>query len=133
VPEATYTKERFVVLEYLSDAIVAELAEEFGEPATVTISDHGNWFVDQVVMRVVQSIFTREIDEFTVEYPADWWQAFKDRWFPEWAKKRWPVEKRVTVITAREMLPKMASPDGRLNLDIHTYNLPLGDEVDEFD
>ncbi len=26
-----------------------------------------------------------------VRYPADWWQAFKDRWFPAWAKERWPV------------------------------------------
>lgn len=26
-------------------------------------------------------------------YPKDWWQAFKDRWFPKWALKRWPVEK----------------------------------------
>lgn len=24
--------------------------------------------------------------------PADWWEAFKDRWFPKWALKRWPVE-----------------------------------------
>ncbi len=27
-----------------------------------------------------------------LRYPADWWQAFKDRWFPEWALKRWPIE-----------------------------------------
>ncbi len=26
------------------------------------------------------------------EYPADWWQAFKARWFPRWAKRRWPVK-----------------------------------------
>jgi hypothetical protein len=26
-----------------------------------------------------------------IDYPLDWWQAFKDRWFPEWLKKRYPV------------------------------------------
>ena len=25
-------------------------------------------------------------------YPADWWQAFKDRWFPYWLKKKFPVK-----------------------------------------
>lgn len=31
---------------------------------------------------------------FTVyrRWPKDWWQAFKERWFPSWALKRWPVE-----------------------------------------
>lgn len=27
-----------------------------------------------------------------VEYPADWWEAFKDRWFPSWLKRRYPVK-----------------------------------------
>ncbi len=26
-----------------------------------------------------------------VAYPADWWQAFKARWFPRWALRLWPV------------------------------------------
>ncbi len=28
----------------------------------------------------------------TVSYPADWWQAFKQRWFPARMKRRWPVK-----------------------------------------
>lgn len=32
-----------------------------------------------------------DIDE---EWPADWWQAFKARWFPAWALRRWPVKMR---------------------------------------
>lgn len=24
-------------------------------------------------------------------WPADWWQAVKARWFPQWALRRWPV------------------------------------------
>jgi len=35
-----------------------------------------------------------------VEYPADWWEAFKDRWFPEFMPKRWPV--KVTRIKVNE-------------------------------
>lgn len=29
--------------------------------------------------------------KFDCEYPADWWQHFKLRWFPAWALRRWPV------------------------------------------
>lgn len=30
-------------------------------------------------------------DPTVVKYPADWWEALKARWFPEWALKRWPA------------------------------------------
>jgi len=26
-----------------------------------------------------------------LEVPADWWEHFKQRWFPAWALARWPV------------------------------------------
>lgn len=26
------------------------------------------------------------------KWPKTWWDAFKERWFPGWAKSRWPVE-----------------------------------------
>jgi len=31
----------------------------------------------------------------TVRYPADWWQALKERWFSRAAKARWPVKWQV--------------------------------------
>jgi len=27
-----------------------------------------------------------------IKYPKDWWQAFKERWFPKWLLKRYPVQ-----------------------------------------
>lgn len=37
--------------------------------------------------------------EFHVDMPVDWWQHFKERWFPRWAIRRWPVRtKRHTEI-----------------------------------
>ena len=43
------------------------------------------------------------------EWPADWWQHFKKRWFPRWALRRWPVrmEKREGVVFQR-VCPHMA-------------------------
>lgn len=35
---------------------------------------------------------------FDESYPKAWWDAFKQRWFPAWALKRWPAEmKRIYV------------------------------------
>jgi len=32
------------------------------------------------------------------QWPTTWWQAFKERWFPKWAKCKWPVQyKRIDV------------------------------------
>jgi len=31
-------------------------------------------------------------------YPADWWQAFKDRWFPKWLLRKYPVQCREIII-----------------------------------
>ena len=40
------------------------------------------------------------------QYPADWWQAFKERWFPEWLLKKYPVR-----YTHKEFLVKATYPD----------------------
>ena len=40
-----------------------------------------------------------------IKYPADWWQSFKERWYPNWAKKRWPV--CYTVFDIEILYPKI--------------------------
>ena len=44
----------------------------------------------------IHSLFAAEnLEAKTVQYPADWWEALKARWFPAWALRRWPVRLRV--------------------------------------
>ena len=40
-----------------------------------------------------------------VEYPADWWQHFKQRWFPESWKTRWPVQMSRRIFAAQAVFP----------------------------
>lgn len=53
-----------------------------------------------------------------VRFPADWWQAFKKRWFPKWAKRRWPPKHREVVLDAKaiylEYLPRL--PNERVQI-----------------
>lgn len=34
-------------------------------------------------------------------WPATWWDAFKDRWFPRWLRSRFPVEWRSVDVSQR--------------------------------
>jgi len=45
----------------------------------------------------------------TLTCPADWWSAFKARWFPAWARRRWPS--RVTVVELQDYYRDVEMPD----------------------
>lgn len=36
----------------------------------------------------------------TLDYPADWWEHFKQRFFPKWALRRWPCKTKTLSVTA---------------------------------
>ena len=56
----------------------------------------------------------------TIEYPADWWQAFKKRWFPGWALERWPVLLQCHKVETHRVCPHLAvPPDAGYGEQIH--------------
>jgi len=66
-----------------------------------------NVIVDTVMRNMIMEIHRKfsslEIKRQEVKYPADWKQAFKERWFPKWALKKWPVQ-YTTIMLAAETL-----------------------------
>lgn len=46
-----------------------------------------------------------------IEYPRDWWQALKARWYPAWALARWPVAMTVFDWTPSVVYPLIALPN----------------------
>ena len=98
----------FAFMQYIRE----EMAEIFTIPAKVSMEQPGQYFADGIVLRVRQDILGREIERIECRYPADWWQAFKARWFPAWALRRWPVKETVKELVARELYPKMANIPG---------------------
>ena len=73
----------------------------------------------------------------TVEVPADWWQALKERWFPRWALRRWPARRRsiatrTSVIRVCPHLPIDGWPTDRVHhafLDDRADRRALSDEI----
>lgn len=59
-----------------------------------------------------------------VKFPADWWQAFKARWFPAWALRRWPV-----VHTTVRFEAKAIYPHFRPSLHREEYQLLLSEST----
>ena len=61
--------------------------------------------IKEAVEASIHSSFTYEV----IQVPADWRQAVKDRWFPKWAKGRWPV--KLTTYYARAYCPHTIGTD----------------------
>lgn len=59
------------------------------------------------------SIWAQRLDEQVVRYPADWWQAFKQRFFPYWARQRWPVRETVKAMRLYAWYPDLMIPSQR--------------------
>jgi hypothetical protein len=65
--------------------------------------------VEHEIGRLVQGLITVATQEEEVyEHPEDWWQSFKERWFPEWLKKRYPV--RMNQVWAIHKFPELNIP-----------------------
>jgi hypothetical protein len=105
--EVHLEKYKMIALEYLTP----ELLAHFGEPCKIDITDQQNFRFDEIVMRLVQMVWGREAERQEHQWPANWWEAFKDRWFPKWAKGRWPIRYSKCVLTARELYSKVAMPE----------------------
>lgn len=60
---------------------------------------HLEWEANRIRVSLRGYVWTQNIQheeqstEVVCEFsaPADWWQHFKQRWFPAWALRRWPV------------------------------------------
>lgn len=55
---------------------------------TARIDDTANY----MVARLEVTLLGREVERVTAQWPADWWQAVRERWAPAWWLKRHPVK-----------------------------------------
>lgn len=81
----------------------------------VDVSPH----LERLVFRLTAMLLNgpkKERIDIEERYPADWWQAVKERWFPAWAIKRWPVNYKVISVhkeMVTRMCPHIATPENR--------------------
>ena len=70
---------------------------------------------DDLIMKVSRRLWMHELEavERTVTYPKTWWDAFKERFFPCWAVRRWPCEYAEVVVRLKRYaaFPELHYPD----------------------
>ena len=82
---------------------------------------------DECAVRSIYRLVTYE--ELLGQYPADWWQALKERWFPGWLLKRYPV--KWTKLIAKHKFPHYAIPNlGREYVEVMIRKPEKQDEAD---
>jgi hypothetical protein len=73
-----------------------------------------------IVAQVRGYIWGESVEPRTIKHPRDWWQAFKERWSPRWALRRWPV-----VYTVHDISAKVLYPNLRVQLPREKYSLVI--------
>lgn len=63
-------------------------------------------------------LFTRQLSKH--KYPADWVQAFKERWFPKWLKKFFPV--KYIEIEIKEIAPLRSRHKGDCRYSLKVWS-----------
>ena len=90
---------------YLDDEVVGPLLSR-GDLTCQAVFDD---LLDEFILRFRAVILGEELQKVT--YPADWWQAVKDRWFPAWLKRRYPViMNTVEAVALYPSLPAKTAP-----------------------
>lgn len=75
--------------------------------ATVDVSLHTSFIRDDIAFRVHGFIWGQYLDKHSVQYPTDWWQAFKERWYPKWLLAKYPVRYKVFEVDVKALYPDL--------------------------
>jgi hypothetical protein len=81
---------------------------------------------DSVRVAIRGFLWGENAAEEAVTYPADWWQAFKERWFPKLLLAFWPVRYTTVIMNADVVYPdfKPAMPERNPVLVVNKWTVP---------
>lgn len=85
----------FNVQEFTAEKILVQSEEAFltGLKEKTAVGIHDDYLLRKQIRRMVTYIHAMPREKISVhkKWPADWWQAFRARWFPRWWLRRYPV------------------------------------------
>ena len=100
-----------IFLEKVKLAMLAKIGKEM---AGVDIRvDCTTDYSNQMMLRIIAKVTCQKLETVCACYPADWREAFKERWFPGWALSRWPVRYKTVELTAWAKYPDRCIPNER--------------------
>ena len=95
--------------------------------ARINVEDFGDLVGEMMVVEATMSLpgLADEMIVIHESYPQDWWQAVKERWFPQWLLNRFPVKyKEINIEEKRfkSVCPHAWLPEDQDKHTIHWLN-----------
>lgn len=77
-----------------------------------------------IVVQLRGFLWSEKLKSSFVRYPSDWWEHFKQRWFPNFLLKKYPVKETVHEFSASIVYPdyKPSIPNERHILKVAVKN-----------
>jgi len=107
-----------VELEKIKFGCIQRISKQFLDAACEYQYD---FIYDQVEMYMTGFLIGERLPDITVSYPKDWWEAFKDRWFPKWLRKRYPI-----ILQNHTLSRSVVYPDLKVSLPKNNYKVVFG-------
>ncbi len=105
------------------DKVQVEVRAHLGEMAFLRnhldLKVHLDHMARQLVLELRSFVLGKRAERIDIEekWPADWWQAVKDRWAPAWFLKRYPVQYKTLSVHKETMRVcphvDIKTPEGR--------------------
>jgi len=76
-------------------------------PEDVKAELYEDFVLGQLAMSLSARIASLKVENYEFRAPQDWLEAFKERFFPKWVLKKFPVKYRVEKINVEALFPKI--------------------------
>lgn len=78
-------------------------------------------FARGIVAQIERTVWSKKIGHEDIRYPADWWEAVKERWAPRWFLRRWPVRYRHFDVSVYHTYPGLTVREERPTLRVSHF------------
>lgn len=84
--------------------------DELAASEMMDMQAHYDVVMRATLVRINRWVLEQEAERILCSYPADWWQAVRQRWAPKWWLKRHPVQMTTKMATVKATYPTLIHP-----------------------
>ena len=92
---------KFATINYVSLDFFNQFADNFKFQSCRNPTTQG------IVYRFMMNVLSYKLEKIEIKYPLNWYEAFKERWFPKWYHKKYPIKYKQIVIIPEVLYPQI--------------------------
>ena len=99
-----------VTLDVLNSVLVCsiqDILEKNGCSNNIKCNVYFDNRLRQMFLSLIHYIAGETLEKVEHNYPKDWWEAFKERWFPKWLIRHYPIQRTYVTMDAKAVYPKV--------------------------